>query len=319
MVSPNNREVFEVGIKIARSRLSVNGREVSYITYGSGQQHVILINGFGLNALSWLPFTLPLASQATFYAVDLPGHGHSYEVPPNNPDDFLLDYVDCISQMVRTLNGKPYHLIAFSLGAYACLRFLLETELDLPIKYMHIDHTPFPKKEINWNGQMDSTLFNLFGELDTMIRAESLDLLKTDFSHLPLHVLHKFYETIDTLDQLVVSNLAVRSVYSWAHKFPILGPKIRQRVAWPWAMSIIRGYYSSSMDLRPKLKDLSVPTLLLVGGENKLFSPGGMYFMNLQMPNSKLVEFKHTNHDLHFAHPIRFISILNRFLKADSI
>ncbi|MCB0363181.1 MAG: alpha/beta hydrolase, partial [Bdellovibrionales bacterium] len=272
----------------------------------------------GLNGLSWLPFILPSIRKATFYAIDLPGHGCSYEVEPQSKAGFLVDYAECIGRLVEILSGKPYKLVGFSIGAYASLKFISDKISLLPQKYLHIDHTPFPQTTQGWNGQMQSEILNLFDQLQRLVVENNSDVANCGFSDLPDNIKNKYFETIEALNDFSITNKFLGSALRRLYQLPLLGHRLHERVAWPWGLNIIESYHSGKFDLRPCLRDIRVPTLLLVGQNNELFSPEGMKYMNQEMPSSRLVNFD-TNHDIPLAAPFKLIKIMSNFIAREEL
>lgn len=287
-------------------------------TYGSGPRHVVLAHGFGSGGLSWLPFTLPHARRFTFHAIDLPGHGRSVGATPRAPAGFLDDYASCIEAVVQTLGDEPYLLGGYSIGAYSALNFLARKTTRPPLRYLHMDHPPFPGRAEGWTGHMNEELLSGFDELRRFLDDEKLVVEHQPFDRLPVKVFAKYQRLLSHMSRVSVTDAWAETLSELAHKAPLLGHRVSQRVEWPWAHAIIEAYRTGRFDFREALPDILVPTLLVSGSRNKLFPPAGIEYMATRLPNARLVNFETTNHDLHFRSPVKFMGVLSSFLKGDA-
>lgn len=76
---------------------------------------VLMLHGFGADAMSWYPLSRPLSQAFQVIALDLPNHGRS----PQHPIESFQALVDEVVQAVDALGLDSFHLIGHSLGA-AC-------------------------------------------------------------------------------------------------------------------------------------------------------------------------------------------------------
>ena len=87
---------------------------IAYSVVGSDGEPVVLLHSLGLDRDSWHPTAQELASDATVYAVDLPGHGDS-----PGPRQLLTieDYARVVDDFCSALGLSGVHLVGNSFGS----------------------------------------------------------------------------------------------------------------------------------------------------------------------------------------------------------
>lgn len=99
------------------------GTATSYRLLGQGRSRVVLIHGLGGDGSDWItqPMTDQIASaDASFLAVDLPGHGH--DTTATDPRAAALSHVtDEISRTAGSLGWESYGVIGYSFGGVIAL------------------------------------------------------------------------------------------------------------------------------------------------------------------------------------------------------
>ena len=94
------------------------GRRISVATVGEGEEHVLLVHGFGGDRNSWLFVQEPLvagpgAAALTVHALDLPGHGESAK---DVGDGTLNVLVESVLGTLDALGVERAHIVGHSLG-----------------------------------------------------------------------------------------------------------------------------------------------------------------------------------------------------------
>jgi pyruvate dehydrogenase E2 component (dihydrolipoamide acetyltransferase) len=98
--------------------LVVDGRTVRWSVTGTGPEPVVMVHGFGGDHLSWLLVQPLLASVATTYALDLPGHGaSSKDVGTGDPAFFA----SVVFGAMDALGLRTAHLVGHSMGGGVCI------------------------------------------------------------------------------------------------------------------------------------------------------------------------------------------------------
>ena len=97
------------------------GRAVSYLDEGAGEQAVLLVHGFPFAASMWEP-QIPVAVEAGRRAVapDLPGFGGS-DVPADRSAYSIEGYADLVAALIADLGLGRVVLVGLSMGGYIAL------------------------------------------------------------------------------------------------------------------------------------------------------------------------------------------------------
>lgn len=114
--------------------------DINYIDYGTGQNTVVLLHGWGQNIAMMKPIGDKLQKNNRIIIVDLPGFGESSE-----PSDVwsMYDYSECIHDLLKELKVKNPILIGHSFGGKISLIYASKYDVDKLILF----GSPF-KKEI---------------------------------------------------------------------------------------------------------------------------------------------------------------------------
>lgn len=93
--------------------VQVGGRTLSYATLGEGDEHVLLVHGYGGDKNSWLFVQEPLSASRTVHALDLPGHGESTKDVGDGSLDTLSS---AVLGFLEQMGIERVHLVGHSLG-----------------------------------------------------------------------------------------------------------------------------------------------------------------------------------------------------------
>src|SRR5688572_19692407 len=97
-----------------------DGLSLSTLAWGRGRPQILLVHGFGDNALVWDHFACALADQYSLLAVDLCGHGASVWDPTGTYA--LQDFVVDVRRVLEQFDGGRTLLVGHSLGAQIVIR-----------------------------------------------------------------------------------------------------------------------------------------------------------------------------------------------------
>ena len=98
-----------------------DGAKVFYREQGTGEP-IILLHGFGMNSLHWLPFSTPLSRNARVIMPDLRGFGRSHATNFSDPC-VLTNYANDIHDLVTQLQLDRFKLSGISMGALTSLQY----------------------------------------------------------------------------------------------------------------------------------------------------------------------------------------------------
>ena len=91
---------------------SDGGKDLHYYVRGNGKFSIVVLHGLGSSGKSFYRGIVFDNPNVTTYYVDLPGHGDSYDLVLNEPNE----WIDLISNFCKNLNSKNIMIIGFSLG-----------------------------------------------------------------------------------------------------------------------------------------------------------------------------------------------------------
>ena len=94
---------------------TIDNREFSYRTAGTGAQTIIMLHGIGSSSASWFDTAMLLQNNARLIAWDAPGYGQSSALDITHPK--ATDYAHALHQLLEYLRIQDFLLVAHSLGA----------------------------------------------------------------------------------------------------------------------------------------------------------------------------------------------------------
>jgi pimeloyl-[acyl-carrier protein] methyl ester esterase len=132
-------------------------------TNGTGPD-LVLVHGWGLHSDVWAPILPALTERYRVTCIDLPGHGHSQEVPAGR------ELAEWAKQVLAVAPGQATWL-GWSLGGMIAMRAALDAPARLP-RLLAVATTPRFVTDTNWPHAMDAdTLHRFASELDADFRA----------------------------------------------------------------------------------------------------------------------------------------------------
>ena len=237
----------------------------------------------------WLPFVLPHLHSTRFVMVDLPGFGSAFDESVRG-ESAVGAYADIIKGIIFKEGDGETSLVAFSLGASACLKLLCD-EPQLPIsRYMHIDHTPWSQNDSHWNGGIDSTLLTRFKGLcdHAKVFPGSENLPNGE---LPAELSQHYDSVLSFLRETCFQNSFASLLNKLVDKSSLSKQFFSNRIAWRWAHAIFRDYYLGSIDLRERLSKITVPVSLVSGNSSEICNAEAVSFMENEIKHCDVVGF----------------------------
>lgn len=255
-----------------------------YLEWGKAHSRaIVLLHGIGDNAHIWDHFALEAAAEGLWViAPDQRGHGLSgWAVPPSYTCD---DYVGDLDKLVQALQLSGFVLMGHSMGAlhatrYAALRPQWTTGL------VHADIESCPP---GWNKKY----------------------LLNQYNDLPF-----FYESIDEY------------ILELRKNCPFAADKMLNEIA---SSSLVKEkdgkyrtqydrevlfHFDGSYDLRPCLKDIDCPSLVIRGKESRVMSEAAAREMSAAIRRGAFAEVPNAAHPLHVDNPEGFQRIVFGFLR----
>ena len=105
---------------------TINGIPLHTVTFGNPSlPHIVFLHGFLGSGSDWLPVTRELQNDYCCLMVDLPGHGSANLLQTQPADDFFIQTVDALADLLRQSAAPPCSLVGYSMGGRIALALLL--------------------------------------------------------------------------------------------------------------------------------------------------------------------------------------------------
>ena len=99
---------------------TLDGARIHYVNYGKGDEALVLIHGWTMNADNWRDQIPDLTKRSRVIAVDLPGHGQSDKPQVSYSMDYFARAVDAV---MRDAKVKRAVLVGHSMGTPVARQF----------------------------------------------------------------------------------------------------------------------------------------------------------------------------------------------------
>ena len=244
-----------------------------------GKQALTLIHGWGMHSGVWQPILALLAPHYEVHCIDLPGMGLSETISP-----YTLANIS--AEMRATLPAKT-HLLGWSLGGQIAMQIALKSPEKIS-KLVLVGATPKFTTADDWACGVESQNLEKFG------RDVEHDYMATIFKFLSLQCMGA--------DNMKETVRILREAFA-------LRPAPNQ-ASLKLALTIL-----TTTDLRPQLKNIQTPTLILNGEKDTLSPIGAGEFLADNIQNSQFQCFPNASHAPFLSHPVKFTNSLNQFLQ----
>ncbi len=275
----------------------------------------VLLHGFGMQSLSWLPFIAPLLGRHRFVLPDLRGFGPSHAAPLNQ-SCALTNYAEDLEDVVRELRLAGAPLAGISMGAFTALQHFRVCGGQHFSRYLHIDQALVIRNA-------DGASHGLFGPDQDTYFARFRAVLDAIAAHegatyreLPAPLRREIWSLFGDFAAVSftspVSQAFVRSVA----RFEALMTRVVPMQNWETYVAIMRAYIERDYDMREVVANLPIPMTVLVGGASRMYPPEGQRAIASLSPRARIVEVDGVGHFLPFEAPRRFQRELDAFLGA---
>ena len=253
---------------------------------GEGLPLIVHHGGPGLDQTVIAPHLRPLAQHVQLICYDHRGSGRS--ASPQGPDPYKIDrFVGDLEALARTMDVRPFALLGHSFGGIVALHFALahpELLTHLILVCTPASHDFIQEVEDALPGKLEQeALAELRSLQDSKpsdyVMRRSLELLAPIYFHDPARV----------------SELRLDSVQ--------FGPETQ--AVW----DSLEGF-----DLRPKLSEIQVPTLVIAGDSDLSVTPERARETADALPHGKLLVIKDSGHYPFVEKPEAFLSGVLQFL-----
>ncbi len=253
---------------------------------GSGHPLIVHHGGPGLDQSVILPHLRPLAQNLQLLCYDHRGSGRS--ASPQGPDPYKIErFVGDLDALSKALEVGPFALLGHSFGGIVALHFALahpEALTHLILVCAPASHHFIQDVEDALPGQLEQ---EALAELSSLQDSEPSD-----------HVIRRSLELLAPIyfhDPARVAELGLDSMR--------FGPDTQ--AVW----DSLEGF-----DLRPRLSEIQVPTLVIAGASDLSVTPERARETADALPHGKLLVIENSGHYPFIEQPEAFLSGVQRFL-----
>jgi pimeloyl-[acyl-carrier protein] methyl ester esterase len=261
---------------------------------GQGEP-LVMLHGWGMHSGMWMEARDLLSQHFELYLVDLPGMGHSLDLPSmgysqnhseNDTKNIDAYHLNAIAQQIAEQIPSQANLLGWSLGGLIATKIALIRPVQ---KLILVGTTPCFVAREDWPQGMPSDVFERF------FAGAMQDYQGT---------MHKL------LALIAMGSGNARASAKILREALSLRPAPQQQ-ALLGALDILR-----TVDLRADLASLQTPTLLIHGAHDKLASIGAAEWTAQALPNAELWLLDGAAHEPFISHPELFTKKVTEFLHA---
>ena len=289
------------------------GDPLHYLDVGIGPP-CVLLHGFGMQALHYLPFVLPLARRHRFILLDLRGFGRSSRLPLRDPD-VLLSHAHDVHDAIEALHLDRPALGGVSMGAATSLAYLRHVGFERIRGYLHVDQSPRVLNDASYRdgvfGEHQRPILAAWETLGSELEACGRD---TPYERLPKRLRRALAAKLAQFFSYAFHGRIWRAS-SVLLRRELLARQVLDPASWTLYLDAMRAYQTRDYDFRPSLGGIKVPMHIFVGMESRMYPPAGQVAMQEHIPHARIVRFARTGHAVPAEAPVRFTRALDAFLR----
>lgn len=261
---------------------------------------VVLLHG-GLGSLhNWEPWTPDLRSKHRVITMDLPGHGLTGRIPS---DQYTREsMVAFVAEVLRSLDVDSFALVGHSMGGGVALAYTLEFP-DQVESLILVGSEGVPSDE----GYDADELF-----VSKEPREETQADVSLTMTERALTRLSSPWLVRQTLKAMVANNELVTEEF--VESFGTVLRHEGNRHAFALMFKQFPASINMKVDLKPRLQEISAPTLILIGGDDSLVPVSVGKAFDEGIPSSELVIYDGVGHLIMQEAPERSVGDVTRFL-----
>jgi pimeloyl-ACP methyl ester carboxylesterase len=258
---------------------SRDGTTIAYARRGDGPP-LVLVHGTGADHTRWAPLLPRLAERFTVCAMDRRGRGGSGDAPSYALEREFEDIVAVVEDV-----GEPVYLLGHSHGAVCSLEALRRTDR---VRRAVLYEPPLPLDSVVIESAIVDKLDALMAEIDRQ------------------GVLETFYREVVHMPASAVAH--IRSLPAWHGQLMAAHTVPREERVY-----VLRG--AEQYQFRPQqFTRVTVPTLLLLGGDSPALFKEAINAAGAALPNSRVVVLPGQQHSAMDTAPELFLREVTSFL-----
>jgi pimeloyl-ACP methyl ester carboxylesterase len=259
--------------------LDKNGVRLAYYVYGEGEPTIVFVIAWIWTAEHWIPQTNYFSQNFKMVTVDMRGVGES-DKPPG---DYTLDqYADDLNSIIEKLQEKNIVLIGECSGASVAIKYVTKypgkvSKLILVSgspKFMATDGFPYGTPE-------------------------------DEFDKMSALAMESYAKWLEGFMELIFPELGTEHLKEW-------GFRLAQKTSKEIALNSLSNLFMA--DLRPLLRKINIPTLILHGENDGAVSFENARYMQQNIHGSKMYIFKDKGHFPSITAAEKFNQILEEFI-----
>lgn len=277
--------------------VELNGLRLHYTVRGSGPPLLAHSGGPGFDARAWDDFA-GIDDFVTIISLHPRGSGQSASAPD---DAYRLDdYVADLAALSRHLELDRPAVMGWSHGGMVAQQYAI-THPDAPSKLILFDTS--------------ACLSGFLGDIEAAVQAfRDQPWFENSYGALQKEWAGE-YETGEDMALLWADEM---KFYFW--RFDERAEAYHERTKdLPISIDSLKVFNeqeAESFDLRPRLKEISVPTLIIVGRHDFITDVAMAEEMQQHIPNARLEVFEESGHFAHVEEPEKFYRVVREFLLA---
>lgn len=264
----------------------IDGFNLNFAKIGHGSP-LVFIHGWTNNWEGWIPLSEKLKKDFTLYLLDMPGFGHSADLPHYS----IQKAAEYLAGFIKTLPDKP-SLVSVSMGSFV--------SAEIAMRYPKIIH----KAILTGSVINDNRHKHIPSAIELFLKA----INKSSLSKIAVKRL---------IETKAVAYFAAKymNMYRWNREiidlYGMIGKKLVRKEAY-----VDMGLSAAKYDLESTLTKLSVPTLI-IHGDKDIYSSYKFIAKNVILTNKNLSlkVIKNAGHVTPWEKPAKVASFIKRFLE----
>ncbi len=278
---------------------------------------IILLHGFGMQSLHWLPFAWPLLRKQRFIIPDLRGFGQSHHLT-HDRDCVISNYADDLHQLISQLEIERFKLAGISMGAFVALKYQEKYSDNQVDRYLHIDQSPKCLNKDDWQ-------WGLFGSDNKSRLSEASSLItklgpyinsNTKYEALPKALRSELWDKLAGFFSDALSRASHKTIAKKVFSNEFLARKVMPVENWPVYIICLRAYIEQDYDMLDVISTLNKPLTLVVGLKSTMYPCAGQLRIADHHRNCEVQTFRNSGHTPLIDQPFQFFQTLKRFAHA---
>ncbi len=277
---------------------------------------VMLLHGFAMHSLHWLPFVLPHVHRYRFILPDLRGFGRSHDVPFNKAD-ILRNHAEDVEDILDYFGLHRVMLGGISMGAYTGLQMNRQGLFKRVGRYLHIDQSPQSRNEGTWDlGLFGRLQEREFRRLRALVQEADSYGPQTSYWRLPEDFRRRMREALADFFCYAFNQAHHRFLVQRLKDYEKLMTRLIPVHNWYAYVQCLRAYLDQDYDMRDTLGQIETPMTIMIGMRSRMYPAAGQIFIHSQVPHARMVRFENSGHVPMIDEPLKFQWNLAQFLGA---